>query len=496
MATIYRPKASSQPAPPSPELSTILGAIFGCSWVKKENCSDIRLDADPMGALGYQVLDSRQLPLLSNLEAVETDATRYVLPKEGQYAILVTNAVAVAAPYTLTIASPPRAIRTLTPSVPVASTVARPEVWQFQGSPGQVVSIFMTSPDETDPLFSLLAPDGTRLASVDDTGETLDARLSNFSLAQAGSYQIVPGAFAGSGLYSLTLRVSELATLSPGLSTTVTITEPLRWRFTGAACQVAQTQLESQEAGVGPYLALKTISDTLLAGDPNYDSDSNAHAEAVLPADGSYIVAASSGTPAQYTLSLTTTTAPEITYGTQVTSTFAEDRYWQFAGAARQGVRIQLTPADRSAYPSLALKTVSGTDLSRADSSGGEASVLVEMVLPADGAYIVEANGGGNLADYTLALTKTIVPELTLGDVMTGTTAERPLWQFRGVAGGPVRIELNTTDSGYDPQLEMRGPDGTLLRQDYDSGTGLNAGAADTILPVDGIYLVPRRPRW
>ena len=64
-------------------------------------------------------------------------------------------------------------------------------------------------------------------------------------------------------------------------------------------------------------------------------------------------------------------------------------------------------------------------------------------------------------------------------------------WRFEGAQGDVVTLALEAVDNpNLDTLLTLRGPDGSVLVEDDDSGTGLFSRIADYTLPADGMYVV------
>ena len=81
------------------------------------------------------------------------------------------------------------------------------DVWTFQGTGGQTVTIDLLS-DQFDTYAQLLNASGDRLAEDDDSGGNLNSRIT-FALPASGQYQIVVNNFgdsARSGVYSIWLH--------------------------------------------------------------------------------------------------------------------------------------------------------------------------------------------------------------------------------------------------------------------------------------------------
>ena len=81
------------------------------------------------------------------------------------------------------------------------------DIWQFQGSAGQSVTIDVRS-DEFDTYMQLLDANGNKLGEDDDSGGNLNSRLT-YTLPTAGMYQIVvnnAGQTRRSGIYTVSIR--------------------------------------------------------------------------------------------------------------------------------------------------------------------------------------------------------------------------------------------------------------------------------------------------
>ena len=81
------------------------------------------------------------------------------------------------------------------------------DIWQFQGTAGQTVTIDVRS-DEFDTYMQLLDAGGAKLGEDDDSGGNLNSRLT-FTLPSTGLYQIVVNNAGGSrrvGVYTVSIR--------------------------------------------------------------------------------------------------------------------------------------------------------------------------------------------------------------------------------------------------------------------------------------------------
>lgn len=82
------------------------------------------------------------------------------------------------------------------------------EVWTFEGSAGDKVTISMVGLEGlTDTYLELYGPDGTLLAFDDDSGGNYSALIGEYELPQSGVYRIVARAYGGeTGSYELSLE--------------------------------------------------------------------------------------------------------------------------------------------------------------------------------------------------------------------------------------------------------------------------------------------------
>ncbi len=76
----------------------------------------------------------------------------------------------------------------------------------FTGAAGQTVTLTMTAAG-FDTFINLIGPDGTLVASDDDSGGGTNSRIV-LRLAAAGAYRIEATAFSATGLGAYTLTVN------------------------------------------------------------------------------------------------------------------------------------------------------------------------------------------------------------------------------------------------------------------------------------------------
>ncbi len=180
------------------------------------------------------------------------------------------------------------------------------DIYAFEGTAGQQVTIEMTS-SEIDPYLILLSADGSELAQDDDSGGEKNAKIM-MTLPEDGTYTFLANSYeAGqSGNYQL-----KLATVIPSLTSLLRphhiileeqgildSTDAVlpsdnslydEYTFEAEAGQSVTIRLESEE--FNPYVALLDPKGQLVAeNDDASSSDKNAAITVTLPMSGSYRV--------------------------------------------------------------------------------------------------------------------------------------------------------------------------------------------------------------
>lgn len=359
------------------------------------------------------------------------------------------------------------------------SIVAQGAQYTYEGRAGEVLTIDLRS-DAFDPILGLFSTNGDRLATDDDGGGGLNARINRFRLPDDGTYLILADGFRGftgertiQGRFTLSLAVEGADSSAP-------------------AAQPTAVPPTSEPAGqVTPVPAEPT---------------------ATMPTDGA------------------------IDYGQTVigelTSEIQTGEY-TFFGTAGDVITIELNSDDFD--PKFSLLGPDGNVLVEDDDSGPGLNALVEeFTLPVDGNYTVVADGfRGPAGDrqlfgaYTLVVNRsgqadqaapttapttapdvTAVPDATAvpatpapdtsasGSITPGApivaelteTNQRVGYTFDGAAGDTVTIELNSNE--FDPLVRLIGPDSVQLTEDDDSGGGIQARISSYELPAAGTYTI------
>ncbi|MGB3404601.1 MAG: trypsin-like peptidase domain-containing protein [Microcoleaceae cyanobacterium] len=180
------------------------------------------------------------------------------------------------------------------------------DIYAFEGTAGQQVTIEMTS-DEIDSYLILLDADGSELAQDDDSGGEKNAKIS-ITLPTDGTYTFLANSYeAGqSGTYQLKLAttIPTLPSLLPSGQSLIDESGILEetdailpsdnslydeYKFEGVAGQSVTIRLESSD--FNPYVALLDTQGQLLAeNDDVTPTDTNAVITITLPTAGQYRV--------------------------------------------------------------------------------------------------------------------------------------------------------------------------------------------------------------
>lgn len=236
------------------------------------------------------------------------------------------------------------ALMTLTPALSVAQQDAEPieygdtfegrirnsdtQHWYvFEGRRGDVVTISAESED-TDVYIQLGDEDLDLLAENDDiSGNNLNALIEDFELPANGTYYILVRAY-DRGDYSLTLEEgrggssgsnNSGSSSSSGSSGSGDVTEleygdtaggeaidletPVVYTFSGRAGDTVSISVTSDE--IDPYVVLADIEGNAIAENDDIEKNNlNSYIEAVLPANGDYLIGVFGYTAGPFTLEL------------------------------------------------------------------------------------------------------------------------------------------------------------------------------------------------
>jgi len=369
---------------------------------------------------------------------------RTVLPRDGQYRIIVTGfnelsrgrytmavtaweAPDAPAPGQVAAVVLGRAMNgVLEPGDEIAGDGPFQDRWTFDARAGQRLRADLHSTD-FDAYLVLLGPDGRQIAFDDDSGENNDASLG-WRAATAGQYTLLATSFRDepqAGAYTLTVTEETGNFADPGVTATIAGGETKegrleagdstgnrgledRWTFQGRSGQLARIDVSSQ--AFDTYAVLRFGG---MAVDSNDDGGegNNARLMTVLPQSGTY---------------------------TLVVSPF------------------------------------------NANAAGGRYDVALAFSQPPAGAGRIERITPG----------RPVSGRLEVGDRPRSGGGYQDLWEFDGRQGQTVVVEMRSSE--FDAYLELRDPDGGLVSEDDDGGAGTDAMITAT-LPRGGRYRIVAR---
>ena len=330
------------------------------------------------------------------------------LPTTGTYTIVVDPASTYTGSMTLTLSSALTGSVTLDgAAVPISLTrIGRTARYTFSGTAGQWVSLGLTSVTLTNVTVTLLAPNGTTLAStsVGTGGGGLEPAST---LPTTGTYTIVVDP---TGIYTGTITLKLMSYLSGALnlngtattSTISTVGQNARYTFTGTAGQwvsVGFTAVTLAYADVTLYKPDGTYLTATSIGPGGYNS---LDLTAALPTTGTYTLAVNPS--GAYTGATTITLSSEVTGSVTINAAASaitigragQNARYTFAGTASQPVTVKIT----------------GNTLG---------STTVNLYTPSGGYQTGTTNSAAsfNLSTVTLATTGTYT--ITLNPQMTAT---------------------------------------------------------------------------
>lgn len=306
------------------------------------------------------------------------------------------------------------------------------KVYQFQASPGRRYIVSMQA-GEFDAFLSLARTVGgvtDYMATNDDSGENTDSRL-RFTVPAAGTYLVVAQSLGEEGTGPFTLRL-DTATIRTPTVQNLTLGTPAQgaltdedaeyddemggeglydlYRFTARPGQRVRVQMEMGE--YYPSIEVGTMQGGQFTALEDVTPGDAGTVLATLPEGGEYYLRAGAygGVTGQYTLTVTErkpAPAPRdtpIRQGETVQGELGEGDseledgrfYDAFVYTARAGerLRIQLRSEDFDAYLIVG-RMVNGEFqeiASNDDAEGGEElHSLVEVELPEDGRYVIQA---------------------------------------------------------------------------------------------------------
>jgi hypothetical protein len=291
---------------------------------------------------------------------------------------------------------------------------ANEERWEFSGHAGDLILLDMRADGSNlDCYLTLLDPFGSPLASDDDSGEGLNARIGPYRLPSDGIYTILAGRYSGSGSYLLELRnLSTIPMISPGKPLTGVLDSGHTTDYFLLPSSTTDTlwklSVSDDQSGTDPYLALYGPSGLLTTTEYG---GSNSIDPVAAPPDQTYIVVASwnPGSPGgPYQLDLDTSTTDLLNSSVPQTGTLSYDVFHQrhyFRGEAGQSVRLTVS-VEGDITLGLDVTTQDGAVTLFSNTGDATRALTVTLDVRQSGVYAVEvwdSSYMGGSGSYTIS---------------------------------------------------------------------------------------------
>lgn len=486
---------------------------------------------------------------------------RFRLPTSGQYSIVIgagtgdytlSLQLVSAGDITRTAPATPTKIPVINNSIAIgesrSGTLVAGDVqdlWAFTGQADAVISIYMNATvGEIDPALRLFAPDGTLVASDENSGGGLNAMIAGVKLPQMGTYLIQASGHGKAGSYALALQAgAPIPTLTPTLTPVPPTDAPtpipvptaavIERVPSGAQLRIGQTilgQLANPQqvdrfAVFGPAGAMISVgmfpaeNSRLVPAFEVYAPNGEQVATAAgaggailsgftLPATGAYIIyaKAAKGAPAgAYTLAIGDGLALRDIDAGPLTADVAaagnllrsgDREIWSLDLPTNATFSVETTPEVARLDAVTEVIGPDGKVLAAAQSDGAGRPLRVTAVTTAAGRYQVRvsANRNASTGSYTImARVLKVVPTATVSLALDETLAyqleadERYSYTFKGAPGEVMLIEARARIPGtFDPVVEVYGPSGRRLVYADDS----SPDSTDIVLQIaldDGV---------
>lgn len=458
------------------------------------------------------------------------------LPDSGRYTIIVrsfedvktgaftlsltqVNVDAIITPDTLVSGQFAPAPEAATEGQPVDDTgLSDRQFFSFLAEPESVVTLRLRSDDFVPQVF-LFGPNGP-LVEGELNADFNTSLIDAVYLREGGVYVAAVRGRDPNPVGSFALEYTENDPILPqpisyGTSALAIYNDqPVGWQFRGAAGDVVSIMMASRY--VDGILELLGPGNRLIArtNDVGITGKFDPALFLPLPVDGVYTIAvrveeaqdtAIPGQPVDlpergtYRLSLELVDpAPELAPGEPLTGVLLGEVAVVTLEAVA-GELYTVTASSDDFDPIMQLFWVNGWLATSDDGTAqGTTAQLSNVRIPADGVYVAAIYPFGNETEgnFTVLVERAEVRppgQIDIGQTVVSTLDGRATgWLFEGQAGDLVRIEMQS--DRFDPMLELRAPDASLIAIDHDAGPGLDALLVSP-LPIDGDYtIITRNP--
>ena len=458
----------------------------------------------------------------------------------GLYEAVITNRQGRSGSYTITVAEPVPTISVGSPRLGTLESRTDRDAYRFTLPSESFILITQTKRTTSlDPKVFLESLDGRQIAYDDDGGPENNSQLVR--VLEAGTYNIVAGAYSGSGEYEL--RVDALTSagalaLNEVTRISVSSTQPVRLYTLDLRTTASITAtLHRNTDGLDPRLWVYNSNGTLIAEDDDggrgvnsriarslsagryyvlveevgHDNDGSITLRVAGPASaGATAPSASrpqvpqeigtrnepSSTPTQLPSSMASLLAMGASRSGTIANQNARNEY-RLVLDSPQSVRIDVLRGGASRLdPKVAIYDRNGTQLGSDDDGGQASNSRLIQYLP-DGVYNVVVEGVGNTTGaYEVSVTEGPSPRrVTVGqrDIRgnISSPADRDLYLFEVPSSTRVDIRMDQSGGNVDPYLYLYNEEGQQIAFNDDGGGGRNAWINRTL--ERGRYIIVAR---
>lgn len=385
--------------------------------------------------------------------------------------------------------------------------------WRYTGQQGSYLSVKVQGDPGVDSYLSVYGPDGTLLASDDDSGQQLNPELIDLELPADGTYVIRAHTINSTGLVTLTLSAEAQSSGGgplPAGKTQPAILKPgreHRWEFAGQSGQVVNINMVSPDFDT--FLELRDSNGAILAeNDDGPDGTNSVISNVALPADDTYTVIARSLTDdagGSYEITLKPV---KVTSGggvltpekpVQASLSPGQTDTWTFDAAADTFVTVKVDSVQADTY--LELFDPEGNLLTQDDDSGGNLNAaILDYPVSQEGQYQVAVRASrpetdeGGVYEISLLVADDLA---TSGQLESGQTVERELaageqhtWTFTAPEDNFVTVRMDSDT--LDTYLSLYNGEGDLLYVN-DDFFAKQAAITNFIVPETGEYRIVAR---